>query len=72
MSPKLLQTQPHIVKKLFNLKFTFFATVKSKIALLSCWTHSTLSSASKCDKVNKNKRNNQKICEKVKVDKDSN
>ena len=29
-----------------NLKFTFFATVKTKITLLFCWTHSTLSSAS--------------------------
>ena len=40
-----------------NLKFTFFATVKTKITLLFCWTHSTLSSASKCDRVNQNKRN---------------
>ena len=55
-----------------NLKFTFFATVKTKITLLFCWTHSTLSSASKCDRVNQNKRNNQKICEKVKLDKDLN
>ena len=55
-----------------NLKFTFFATVKTKITLLFCWTHSTLSSASKCDRVNQNKRNNQKICEKVKFDKDFN
>ena len=55
-----------------NLKFTFFATVKTKITLLFCWTHSTLSSASKCDRVNQNKRNNQKICEKVKFDKDLN
>ena len=55
-----------------NLKFTFFATVKTKITLLVCWTHSTLSSASKCDRVNQNKRNNQKICEKVKFDKDLN
>ena len=39
---------------------------------LFCWTHSTLSSASKCDRVNQNKRNNQKICEKVKFDKDLN
>ena len=53
-----------------NLKFTFFATVKTKITLLFYWTHSTLSSASKCDRVNQNKRNNQKICEKVKFDKD--
>ena len=29
-----------------NLKFTFFATIKTKITLLFCWTHSTLSSAS--------------------------
>ena len=28
-----------------NLKFTFFATVKTKITLRFCWTHSTLSSA---------------------------
>ena len=55
-----------------NLKFTFFATVKTKITLLFCWTHSTLSSASKCDRVNQNKRNNQKICEKVKYDQDLN
>jgi hypothetical protein len=55
-----------------NLKFTFFATVKTKITLLFCWTHSTLSSASKCDIVNQNKRSNQKICEKVKFDKDLN
>ena len=55
-----------------NSKFTFFATVKTKITLLFCWTHSTLSSASKCDRVNQNKRNNQKICEKVKFDKDLN
>ena len=55
-----------------NLKFTFFATIKTKITLLFCWTHSTLSSASKCDRVNQNKRNNQKICEKVKFDKDLN
>ena len=55
-----------------NLKLTFFATVKTKITLLFCWTHSTLSSASKCDRVNQNKRNNQKICEKVKYDQDLN
>ena len=55
-----------------NLKFTFFATVKTKITLLFCWTHSTLSSASKCDRENQNKRKNQKNCEKVKFDKDSN
>ena len=55
-----------------NLKLTFFATVKTKITLLFCWTHSTVSSASKCDRVNQNKRNNQKICEKVKFDKDLN
>ena len=55
-----------------NLKFTLFATVKTKITLLFCWTHSTLSSASKCDRVNQNKRNNQKFCEKVKFDKDLN
>ena len=29
-----------------NSKFTFLATVKTKIKLLYCWTHSTLSSAS--------------------------
>ena len=52
----------------FNLEVTFFATVKTKITLLFCWTHSTLSSASKCDRVNQNKRNNQKFCEKVKFD----
>ena len=55
-----------------NLKFTFFATVKTKITLLFCWTHSTLSSASKFDRVNQNKRNNKKNCEKVKFDKDLN
>ena len=55
-----------------NLKFTFFATVKTKITLLFCWTHSTHSSASKCDIVNQNKRNDQKNCEKVKFDKDLN
>ena len=55
-----------------NLKLTFFATVKTKITLLFCWTNSTLSSASKCDRVNQNKRNNQNICEKVKFDKDLN
>ena len=55
-----------------NLKFTFFATIKTKITLLLCWTHSTLSSASKCGRVNQNKRNNQKICEKVKFAKDLN
>ena len=55
-----------------NLKFTYFATVKTKITLLFYWTHSTLSSASKCDRVNQNKRNNRKICEKVKFDKDLN
>ena len=55
-----------------NLKFTFFATVKTKITLLFWWTHSTLSSASKCDRVNQNKINNQKICEKVKYDQDLN
>ena len=32
-----------------NSKFTFFATVKTKITLLFCWTHSTLSSASVCE-----------------------
>ena len=53
-----------------NLKFTFFATVKTKITLPFCWTHSTLSSASKCDRVNQNKENNQKNCEKVKCDQD--
>ena len=55
-----------------NLKLTFFATVKTKITLLFCWTHSTLSSASECDRVSQNKRNKQKICEKVKFDKDLN
>ena len=55
-----------------NLKFTFFATVTTKITLLFSWTHSTLSSTSKCDKVNQNKRNNQKICEKVNFDEDLN
>ena len=55
-----------------KLKFPFFATVKTKITLLYCWTHSTLSSASKCDRVNQNKRNNQKICEKVMYDQDLN
>ena len=55
-----------------NLKFTFFATVKTKITLPFCWTHSTLSSASKCDRVNQNKRNNPKICEKVNFDRDFN
>merc|ERR1712143_63801 len=55
-----------------NSKFTFFATVKTKITLLFCWTHCTLSSASNCDRVNQNKRNNQKICEKVKFAKDLN
>ena len=55
-----------------NLKLTFFATVKTKITLLFCWAHSTLSSASKCDRVNQNKRKKQKICEKVKFDKDLN
>ena len=29
-----------------KLKFTFFATIKTKIALLFCWTHSILSPAS--------------------------
>ena len=29
-----------------NLKFKYFATVKTKITLFFCWTHSTLSSAS--------------------------
>ena len=56
----------------FNSKFTFFATVKTKITLLFCWTHSTLSLASKCDRVNQNKRNNQNNGEKVKFDKDLN
>ena len=55
-----------------NLKFLFFATVKTKITLLFCWTNSTLSSACKCDRVNQNKRNNQNFCEKVKFDKDLN
>ena len=55
-----------------NLKFTFFTTVKTKITLLFCWTHSPLNSASKCDRVNQNQRNNQKICEKVKYDQDLN
>ena len=55
-----------------NLKFTFFATVKTKITLLFCWTHSTLSSASKSDRVNQNKRNHQNFCEKVKYDQDLN
>ena len=55
-----------------NSKFTFFANVKTKITLLFYWTHNTLKSASKCDRVNQNKRNNQKICEKVKFDKDLN
>ena len=55
-----------------NLKFTLFDTVKTKILLLFCWTHNSLSSASKCDRVNQNKRNNQKICEKVKFNKDLN
>ena len=59
-----------------NLKFTYFATVKTKITLFFCWTkgrtHNTLRSASKCDRLNQNKRNNQKICEKVKFDKDLN
>ena len=55
-----------------NLKFTSFATVKTKITLPFCWTHSTLSSASNCDRVNQNKRNNQTICEKVMFDKDLN
>ena len=55
-----------------NSKFTFYATVKTKITLLFCRTHSTLSLASKCDRVNQNKRNDQKICEKVKFDKDLN
>ena len=54
-----------------NLKFTFFATVKTKITLLFCWTHNTLSSASKCDGINQNK-NSQKNCEKGKFDKDLN
>ena len=40
-----------------NLKFTFFATVKTKITLLFCWTHSTLSSASKCDKTKETTKN---------------
>ena len=55
-----------------NSKFTFFATVKTKITLLFCLFHSTLSSAFKCDRVNKNKRNNQIFCEKVKFDQDLN
>ena len=55
-----------------NLKSTFFATVKTKIALFFCWTHTTLSPASKCDRVYQNKRNDQNICEKVKFDKDLN
>ena len=29
-----------------NFESTFFATVKTKITLFFCWTHSTLSSAS--------------------------
>ena len=53
-----------------NLKFTFFATVKTKITLLFCWTHSTLSSAPKCDRVNQSKVNNQTTSEKVTFDKD--
>ena len=57
---------------LLNLKSTFFATVKTKMTLLFCWTHSTLSSTSKCDRENQNKRNNQNFCEKVKFDKDLN
>ena len=40
-----------------NLKFTFLATVKTKITLLYCWTHSTPSS------VNQNKINNQTTSE---------
>ena len=55
-----------------NLKFKFLATVKTKITHLFCWTHSTLSSPSKCDGVNQNIRNNQKVCDKVKFDKDLN
>ena len=29
-----------------NFKFIFFATIKTKITLLFCWTRNTLSSAS--------------------------
>ena len=47
-----------------DLKFTFFSAVKTKITHLFCWTHSTLNSASKCDRVNQNKRNNKKTCKK--------
>ena len=46
-----------------NLKFTFFASVKTKITLLFCWTQLSF-------RVNQNKRTNKKICEKVKFDKD--
>ena len=40
-----------------NLKFTFFATVKTKITLLFCWTHSTLSSVQSKSKQNKQPNN---------------
>ena len=55
------------------LKFTFCTNehwTTDKITILFCWTHSTLSLASKSVTVNQNKRNNQKICVKVKFDKD--
>ena len=48
-----------------NLKFTFFATVKTKIRLLFCWTHSTLISAQSKSK----QKNGQTFGEKVELTK---
>ena len=52
-----------------NLKFTFFATFKTKITLLSL-SHSLC--AQQSYNWNNNKLNNQNICKKVKFDKDLN
>ena len=51
-----------------NLKFTFFATVKTKITLFSVG----LAALSAQLQSKQNKRNNQKNCEKVKFDTDLN
>ena len=49
-----------------NLKFTFFAIVKSKVILLFCWTHSFTVINGKKKIIIK------KICVKVEFDKDLN
>ena len=78
-SPKIGRTYPHPVENrrittasLFfeiNLKIHIFATVKTKMSLL-LWCNQLMLSVT--FSVNKNKPNNQKICEKVKFDKDLN